>query len=199
MYSRDRVGHSGSRSNRASLSGLLARIELPYNTGPGTLVRKGVTRHGSGHEDGCAVCKSALRAREGAKPGRARRPRARRGGSRVRGRPAAERLLRPPVDSGDRKTIAGDGGRPAIPPPQAHHRLPGARSRPRPCRSSRRDRREISEAPGRGRRGVDYTVDEAGNSLVDGSRTIPRDVEEFWTFARPAGLNFWMLSAIQTS
>ncbi len=46
---------------------------------------------------------------------------------------------------------------------------------------------------------VDYTVDEAANSLVDGSKTIPRDVEEFWTFARPAGLNFWMLSAIQTS
>jgi predicted lipid-binding transport protein (Tim44 family) len=44
---------------------------------------------------------------------------------------------------------------------------------------------------------VDYTVDEASGSLVDGSRTIPRDVEEFWTFARPAGLNFWMLSAIQ--
>jgi len=25
----------------------------------------------------------------------------------------------------------------------------------------------------------------------------PRPVEEFWTFTRPAGLNFWMLSAIQ--
>lgn len=45
---------------------------------------------------------------------------------------------------------------------------------------------------------VDYTVDEVGDRLVDGSRTIPRDVEEFWTFTRPAGLNFWMLSAIQT-
>jgi len=44
---------------------------------------------------------------------------------------------------------------------------------------------------------VDYTVDEASDKLVDGSRTIPRAVEEFWTFARPAGLNFWMLSAIQ--
>jgi predicted lipid-binding transport protein (Tim44 family) len=44
---------------------------------------------------------------------------------------------------------------------------------------------------------VDYTVDEMSDRLVDGSRTIPRAVEEFWTFARPAGLNFWMLSAIQ--
>jgi predicted lipid-binding transport protein (Tim44 family) len=44
---------------------------------------------------------------------------------------------------------------------------------------------------------VDYTVDEASDNLVNGSRTIPRDVDEFWTFTRPAGLNFWMLSAIQ--
>jgi predicted lipid-binding transport protein (Tim44 family) len=33
---------------------------------------------------------------------------------------------------------------------------------------------------------------------VDGSRTIVKAVEEFWTFTRPAGLNPWMLSAIQT-
>jgi predicted lipid-binding transport protein (Tim44 family) len=46
---------------------------------------------------------------------------------------------------------------------------------------------------------VDYTVDEASGGLVDGSRTIPRSVDEFWTFTRPAGLNFWMLSAIQAS
>jgi predicted lipid-binding transport protein (Tim44 family) len=45
---------------------------------------------------------------------------------------------------------------------------------------------------------VDYMVDEAKNVLVDGSKTVPRAVEEFWTFTRPAGLNFWMLSAIQT-
>jgi predicted lipid-binding transport protein (Tim44 family) len=45
---------------------------------------------------------------------------------------------------------------------------------------------------------VDYTVDEDRESVVDGSRTTPRAVEEFWTFTRPAGLNFWMLSAIQT-
>jgi predicted lipid-binding transport protein (Tim44 family) len=45
---------------------------------------------------------------------------------------------------------------------------------------------------------VDYTVDERNDSVVHGSRTIPRDIEEFWTFTRPAGLNFWMLSAIQS-
>ena len=44
---------------------------------------------------------------------------------------------------------------------------------------------------------VDYTVDEATHSIIYGSRTVPRDIEEFWTFTRPAGLNFWMLSAIQ--
>ncbi len=46
---------------------------------------------------------------------------------------------------------------------------------------------------------VDYTVDDVSDGLVEGSRTSPRAVEEFWTFTRPAGLNFWMLSAIQTS
>jgi predicted lipid-binding transport protein (Tim44 family) len=46
---------------------------------------------------------------------------------------------------------------------------------------------------------IDYTVDDVSDGLVEGSRTIPRAVEEFWTFTRPAGLNFWMLSAIQTS
>jgi predicted lipid-binding transport protein (Tim44 family) len=45
---------------------------------------------------------------------------------------------------------------------------------------------------------VDYTVDAVNDSLVHGSRTIPRDIQEFWTFTRPAGLNFWMLSAIQS-
>ena len=44
---------------------------------------------------------------------------------------------------------------------------------------------------------IDYTVDQVNDSLVHGSRTIARNVEEFWTFTRPAGLNFWMLSAIQ--
>lgn len=46
---------------------------------------------------------------------------------------------------------------------------------------------------------VDYIVDEVTGGLVNGSSAIPKDVEEFWTFTRPAGLNFWMLSAIQTS
>jgi predicted lipid-binding transport protein (Tim44 family) len=46
---------------------------------------------------------------------------------------------------------------------------------------------------------VDYTVDEVTHRLVDGSRTVPKDIEEFWTFTRPAGLNFWMLSAIRTA
>ena len=46
---------------------------------------------------------------------------------------------------------------------------------------------------------VDYIVDDVSDALVDGSRTKSRRVEEFWTFTRPAGLNFWMLSDIQTS
>jgi predicted lipid-binding transport protein (Tim44 family) len=46
---------------------------------------------------------------------------------------------------------------------------------------------------------VDYTVDEVAGGLVDGSRTIPTAVDEFWTFTRPAGLHSWMLAAIQTS
>ena len=45
---------------------------------------------------------------------------------------------------------------------------------------------------------VDYMVDEVTDGLVNGSSVKPKDVEEFWTFTRPAGLNFWMLSAIQT-
>jgi predicted lipid-binding transport protein (Tim44 family) len=44
---------------------------------------------------------------------------------------------------------------------------------------------------------VDYTVDAVTDGLIRGSRTIPREIEEFWTFTRAAGLNFWMLSAIQ--
>lgn len=45
---------------------------------------------------------------------------------------------------------------------------------------------------------VDYTVDDASGSLVDGSRT-PQDIEEYWTFTRPVGPNPWRLSAIQTA
>jgi predicted lipid-binding transport protein (Tim44 family) len=46
---------------------------------------------------------------------------------------------------------------------------------------------------------MDYTVEEGCEELVDGARPIPRAVEEFWTFTRLAGLNFWMLSAIERS
>jgi len=46
---------------------------------------------------------------------------------------------------------------------------------------------------------IDYTVDDASDAPVEGSRAVPRDVSEFWTFTRPAGLNFWMLSAIQAA
>lgn len=46
---------------------------------------------------------------------------------------------------------------------------------------------------------IDYTVAEGSDDLVEGSRELTRTVEEYWTFTRPAGLNFWMLSAIQAS
>jgi predicted lipid-binding transport protein (Tim44 family) len=44
---------------------------------------------------------------------------------------------------------------------------------------------------------IDYTIDEGSGAVVEGSKTVPRAVEEFWTFTRLAGLNSWMLSAIQ--
>jgi predicted lipid-binding transport protein (Tim44 family) len=43
---------------------------------------------------------------------------------------------------------------------------------------------------------LDYILEEAQGAVLEGSRTVPRPVEERWTFTRPAGLNFWMLSAI---
>ena len=46
---------------------------------------------------------------------------------------------------------------------------------------------------------LDDTIDETMGALVAGSRTTPQDVEAFWTFTRPAGLNPWTLSAIQTA
>jgi predicted lipid-binding transport protein (Tim44 family) len=46
---------------------------------------------------------------------------------------------------------------------------------------------------------LEYTVDPRTGGLVAGSKTVPGPVEGFWTFTRPAGLNPWMLSAIQTS
>jgi predicted lipid-binding transport protein (Tim44 family) len=44
---------------------------------------------------------------------------------------------------------------------------------------------------------LDYTVDESGSQLLDGSRTEPVKFEEYWTFVRPVGPNAWRLSAIQ--
>jgi len=46
---------------------------------------------------------------------------------------------------------------------------------------------------------VDYTTDESGTQVVDGSRTEPVKFEEYWTFTRPVGPNPWKLSAIQQS
>ena len=46
---------------------------------------------------------------------------------------------------------------------------------------------------------LDDTVDELTGALVAGSKTAPEDVEAFWAFTRAAGLNPWLLSAIQTS
>jgi predicted lipid-binding transport protein (Tim44 family) len=46
---------------------------------------------------------------------------------------------------------------------------------------------------------LDYTVDDASGNLVDGSKSTPTDVDEYWTFARPVGPNRWKLSAIQTA
>jgi predicted lipid-binding transport protein (Tim44 family) len=44
---------------------------------------------------------------------------------------------------------------------------------------------------------LDYTVDETGAQLLEGSRTEPVKFEEYWTFVRPVGPNPWRLSAIQ--
>lgn len=44
---------------------------------------------------------------------------------------------------------------------------------------------------------LDYTVDEAGARVLEGSRTEPVKFEEFWTFARPVGPNIFRLGAIQ--
>ena len=46
---------------------------------------------------------------------------------------------------------------------------------------------------------LDYTVDEATGVLVGGSRRTAIPIEKFLTFTRPAGLNFWMLSLIQSA
>ena len=44
---------------------------------------------------------------------------------------------------------------------------------------------------------LDYTTDESGAQVLEGSRTEPVKFEEFWTFVRPVGHNAWKLSAIQ--
>ena len=43
---------------------------------------------------------------------------------------------------------------------------------------------------------LDYTTDDAGGAVVEGSKTEPVKFEEFWTFTRPVGNNAWRLSAI---
>ena len=44
---------------------------------------------------------------------------------------------------------------------------------------------------------LDYTTDESGAQVVEGSRTEPVKFEEYWTFARPVGPSAFRLSAIQ--
>jgi len=44
---------------------------------------------------------------------------------------------------------------------------------------------------------LDYTVDESTGAVVQGSKTEPQDIEDFWTFSRPVGRGSWQLSAIQ--
>jgi len=45
---------------------------------------------------------------------------------------------------------------------------------------------------------LDYTLDDDTGNVVDGSKTTPTDIDEYWTFMRPVGPNRWKLSAIQT-
>jgi predicted lipid-binding transport protein (Tim44 family) len=44
---------------------------------------------------------------------------------------------------------------------------------------------------------LDFTTDESGAQVVEGSRTEPVKFEEYWTFTRPVGPGAWRLSAIQ--
>jgi predicted lipid-binding transport protein (Tim44 family) len=44
---------------------------------------------------------------------------------------------------------------------------------------------------------LDYTTDESGARVLDGSRSEPVKFEEYWTFVRPVGPNAFRLSAIQ--
>lgn len=44
---------------------------------------------------------------------------------------------------------------------------------------------------------LDYTTDESGTRVLEGSRTEPVKFEEYWTFVRPVGPGPFKLSAIQ--
>lgn len=44
---------------------------------------------------------------------------------------------------------------------------------------------------------LDYTTDDSGAQVLEGSRTEPVKFEEYWTFVRPVGPNAFRLSAIQ--
>jgi predicted lipid-binding transport protein (Tim44 family) len=44
---------------------------------------------------------------------------------------------------------------------------------------------------------LDYTTDESGARVLEGSRTEPVKFEEYWTFTRPVGPGAFKLSAIQ--
>jgi len=44
---------------------------------------------------------------------------------------------------------------------------------------------------------LDYTVEEAGHQVLEGSLTEPVKFDEYWTFTRPVGSHPWQLSAIQ--
>jgi predicted lipid-binding transport protein (Tim44 family) len=46
---------------------------------------------------------------------------------------------------------------------------------------------------------LDYVSDEATGQVVEGSKTDPVRVEEFWTLTRPVGPNPWKLAAIQSA
>ena len=46
---------------------------------------------------------------------------------------------------------------------------------------------------------LDYTTDESGARVLEGSRTDPVKFEEYWTFVRPVGPGPFKLSAIQQS
>jgi predicted lipid-binding transport protein (Tim44 family) len=44
---------------------------------------------------------------------------------------------------------------------------------------------------------LDFTTDESGSRVIEGSRTEPVKFEEYWTFTRPVGPGAWRLTAIQ--